>query len=176
MSSHHNTIGSSESASSRGKIENQRFLVFTLCDEEFAIPLLKVKEVIAPTAFTPVPHMPAYCRGIMNLRGLIISVIDLRMKLKMKKADKSNDEAIIIIDFESQSFGMIVDSVKSVLSVASSEIKPAPNVDSSPAGDNIVGVTKSGDKLVLILDIEKTLGVSELKTVSKHFEVKNKVA
>lgn len=145
--------------------EASRFLIFSLHNEQYAVPLLKVKEVIALTETTPVPYSPSYFKGIMNLRGQVISVIDLRLKLKMPKQDASAETAIIILDLFPLSLGVIVDSVESVLAVDQKEIQPPPEVGGSNT-TYIRGVTKKDKKLILILDIEKTLSVEDLKAIT----------
>lgn len=144
--------------------EASRFLIFSLCGEQYAVPLLKVKEVIALTETTPVPYSPSHFKGIMNLRGQVISVIDLRLKLKMPKGDTSSETAIIILDLSPLSLGIIVDSVESVLAVNRSEIQPPPDVGSSNTA-YIRGVAKKDKKLILLLDIERTLSVEDLKAM-----------
>jgi purine-binding chemotaxis protein CheW len=147
--------------------EASRFLIFSLCQEQYAVPLLKVKEVIALTETTPVPYSPPYFKGIMNLRGQVISVIDLRTKLKMPKGEASSETAIIILDLSPLSLGIIVDSVESVLAVAAGEIQPPPEVGGASTA-YIRGVTRKDKKLILLLDIEKTLSVEDLKTMKSQ--------
>jgi purine-binding chemotaxis protein CheW len=147
--------------------EASRFLIFSLNSEQYAVPLLKVKEVIALTETTPVPYSPAHFKGIMNLRGQVISVIDLRMKLKMPKADASSETAIIILDLSPLSLGIIVDSVESVLAVNKDEIQPPPDVGGKDTA-YIRGVTRKDKRLILLLDIEKTLSVDDLKTMKSQ--------
>lgn len=106
--------------------EPQRLLAFSLCKEEYAMPLLKVKEVIANQEITHVPYTPLHFKGILNLRGQVISVIDLRLKLNMSEANMSDETAIIILDIHPLCLGVIVDSVNSVLTVQDSELCPPP--------------------------------------------------
>jgi purine-binding chemotaxis protein CheW len=156
---------SAKSSSQESASEASRFLIFSLSNEQYAVPLLKVKEVIALTETTPVPYSPPYFKGIMNLRGQVISVIDLRTKLKMPKADASVETAIIILDLSPLSLGVIVDSVESVLAVNASEIQPPPDVGGVNTTNYIRGVTRKDKKLILLLDIERTLSVEDLKAM-----------
>jgi purine-binding chemotaxis protein CheW len=149
--------------------EEARFLVFALCSEEYAVPLLKVKEVIALTEITPVPYTPPHFKGIMNLRGQVISIIDLRLKFRMSKAEITPETSIIILDLSPLSLGIIVDSIDSVLAVQSDHIQPPPDLENHSGNDYITGVTKKDKKLVLLLDIERTLSVEDLKLIkAKH--------
>lgn len=148
--------------------EASRFLIFSLCGEQYAVPLLNVKEVIALTDITPVPYSPPHFKGIMNLRGQVISVIDLRLKLRMAKADTSAETAIIILDLSPLSLGIIVDSVESVLAVDQKEIQPPPDVGSGSNTNYIRGVTRKDKKLILLLDIERTLSVEDLRAMKSQ--------
>lgn len=153
---------SQSSAQAQTNNETSRFLIFSLNGEEYAVPLLKVKEVIALTDITPVPYSPPHFKGIMNLRGQVISVVDLRLKLKMSKAESSSETAIIIVDLGFLSLGVIVDSVESVLAVGHSDIQPPPEVGGANT-NYIKGVTRKDKKLILLLDIESVLSVEDLK-------------
>lgn len=148
--------------------ETSRFLTFSLNGEQYAVPLLKVKEVIALTETTPVPYSAPYFKGIMNLRGQVISVIDLRIKLKMAKAETTSETAIIILDLSPLSLGIIVDSVESVLAVGNEEVQPPPDVGTANNTAYIRGVTRKDKKLILLLDIERTLSVEDLKAMKSN--------
>ena len=157
-------IGSINKGLKEARGEASRHLIFSLHGEQYAVPLLNVKEVIALTETTPVPYSPPYFKGIMNLRGQVISVIDLRLKLKMPRAESNTESAIIILDLAPLSLGIIVDSVESVLSVKQDEILPPPDVGSHTAA-YIRGVTRKEKKLILLLDIERTLSLEDLKAM-----------
>lgn len=151
--------------------EINRFLNFTLGEEEFAIPLLSVKEVIAVPETTPIPHTPPHFLGIMNLRGQVISVIDLRKKFSMTA--KSNEEtSVIILDLKSQFLGVVVDSVNSVLPIKNSEILEKPMIESSKSTEYITGVFRKNDHLVLLLDIFKTLSQEDKSAMQKSAPAK----
>src|SRR5687767_10694765 len=95
----------------------ERLLVFSLGDEEYCISLSQVKEVIAPPRITPIPKVPPYFLGMMDLRGTVVAVIDLRTKLGMPRRDPMPEMAIIILDLGSKSLGVVVDSVNHVLTL-----------------------------------------------------------
>lgn len=161
-----NQSGKFGSQAKKAVSETSRFLIFSLCNEQYAVPLLKVKEVIALTETTPVPYSPSHFKGIMNLRGQVISVIDLRLKLKMARAEQTGETAIIILDLSPLSLGIIVDSVESVLAVNPEEIQPPPDVGTTNTA-YIHGVTRKDKRLILLLDIEKTLSVEDLKAMKQ---------
>lgn len=146
--------------------ENLRYLCFDLGQEEFCIPLLSVREVLGMPEFTPIPQTPPHFLGIMNLRGQVISVIDLRIKMGIK-AMPSEETAVVILDFGSFSLGMVVDRVNSVTEIPAVAAADKPVLDSSKAKDYIVGVYKKNDHLILILDISKALSVEEKNIANK---------
>lgn len=146
---------------SQVKTNTQRFLSFSLGHEEFAIPLLCVKEVIAMPDFTPIPQTPSHFLGVINLRGQVISVIDLRTKFGIK-AESSSESAVIICDLSPLSIGVVVNSVNSVLSLAEEDINPRPEIESTKRTDHITGVARQGEKLTLLIDIAKALDVADL--------------
>lgn len=137
--------------------ENDRFLCFALGQEEFAIPLLSVKEVIAPPEITPVPQSPSYFLGIMNLRGQIISVIDMRLKLGVKPS-ASPETSIIICDVSPNPIGIMVDAIDSVFAPRAEEAVDKPEIGASKASEHVAGVFRREDRLILLLDVEKALG------------------
>jgi len=141
---------------------SQRYLAFSLKDEEYAVPLLSVKEVIALPEVTPVPHTPPHFLGIMNLRGQVISIVDLRLKFGMKTSDDKREEmGVIIFDFGDFTMGGVVCSINSVLAFSDSEIQPKPEVMSAVKTDYITGVAKRNDKLIILLDVVKAFDLTE---------------
>jgi purine-binding chemotaxis protein CheW len=139
-----------------------RYLAFSLGAESFAVPLLSVREVIAMPEVTPVPHTPAHFLGIMNLRGQIISVIDLRTKFKFKTQSTQSDEtAVVICNLNGVTLGVVVDSVNYVLTVDSKQIQDKPQIERSVKSEYILGVTQKDDKLVLLVDLAQALDVSD---------------
>lgn len=151
---------SDASSAAKKSSDINRFLAFSLEEENFAIPLLSVKEVIAMPEVTSIPYTPPHFLGIMNLRGQVISVIDLRLKFNMK-ATSNSETAVIICDLAPLCLGIVVDSVNSVLSLSTEDIAPRPEVESNKKTDYIMGVTRQDKKLVLLLDLAKTLNVED---------------
>jgi purine-binding chemotaxis protein CheW len=142
-----------------------RYLSFSLGSEEYAIPLLSVKEVIAIPEITPIPFTPAHFVGIMNLRGQVISVIDLRQKLGIKSKSTA-ETAIIICDLDPLSLGVVVDAINSVLSPSATELSGKPEIQSTRNTDYITGVYRKNEQLVVFLNIAKTLSLDDQKVVS----------
>lgn len=146
------------------KEQSGRFLCFFLGNEKFAMPLLQVKEVIANTETTSIPQAASYFRGIINLRGQIISVIDLRLKLKVGKPEITSETTIVILDIDGLSLGVVVDSVTSVTTFDSTVISEPPVHDSSTKADYIFGVARQENDLTLLIDINKILNKADIET------------
>lgn len=150
--------------------ETNRYLCFSLGAEEFAIPLLVVKEVIGVPEVTSVPQTPSHFLGIMNLRGSVISVLDLRQKLGVKPG-ANVETTVIILDLGDYNLGVVVDCVNSVLPLSSDQIGEKPVVESNKSTDYIVGVFRKDERLVLLLDIAKALSVEDRSVVAnKNFK------
>ncbi len=145
---------------------NNRYLCFSLGDQDYAIPLLSVREVIAIPDITPVPDAAPYFLGIMNLRGQVISVIDLRSKLSIKSAD-TKESAIIICDLNPSSIGVVVDSINCVVNPIPDQISEKPEIQSQKNTDYIQGVYREKNKLVVLLDISKTLSAGDHSRISR---------
>lgn len=148
-----------------GTEELSSYLEFSLGDELYAIPLLKVREVIARPETTPVPFTPNHFKGIMNLRGQVISVIDLRDKLGIANKQDSEETAVIIVDLEPIFLGVVVDSVNSVLNIKMTTVNETPQIESSKNSDYIEGVFRRDDSLILLLDIASVLDVEDKKAI-----------
>lgn len=146
--------------------ETSRYLCLNLGAEEFAIPLLTVKEVLGMPEVTPIPQTPTYFLGIMNLRGQVISVVDLRTKLGIKPSN-SEETAVIILDLDDSSFGIVVDKVNSVQEISKEQLSEKPSLENSKANEFINGVFKKENGLILVLDISRTLSVGDKATMSK---------
>lgn len=148
--------------------EHGRYLRFLLGGEHYAMPLLSVREVIAMPEVTPIPHTPPHFLGIMNLRGQVISVLDLRMKLGMKiPREKDTETAVIICDLGGVAMGVVVSSIDSVLSIGADGIQKKPQIAGSGDTEYISGVSKQGDHLVLLIDIARALNVQETQIAMK---------
>jgi purine-binding chemotaxis protein CheW len=157
--------------------EAQRFLSFALGNEGFAIPLLTVKEVIALPEITALPGTPPHFLGIMNLRGQIIPIVDLRLKLKTRKAGgEGSENAVVILDLAQVCVGVVVDSVDSVLTLGKSQVSPSPQVETSLNTDYLQGVARVGEKLVLLLDVQQVLDLEDKKIISQQQQTKPKAA
>jgi purine-binding chemotaxis protein CheW len=147
--------------------EMVRYLEFSLGKLDYAIPLLMVREVITVPETTTIPKSPAFFLGIMNLRGQIISVVDLRKKLNITDKNDDLEEAVIILDIGQVNIGVVVDSINKVLTFKASEIAPAPEVDLLIKSDYVGGVYRKEHSLTVILEVNKIFDVNQLQAIQK---------
>jgi purine-binding chemotaxis protein CheW len=156
-------------ARARQAATSERYLAFLLGKEQYAIPLLQVKEVIEMSEPMPIPQTPKYFMGIINLRGQVISVLDLKAKLLLPKTDQGPKTAIIILDLEPQLLlGVIVDRINSVLAFPQEDISVAPSNLSVNKQQYLTGVARRDDnKMTLILDIRSALDIQEIQALNQ---------
>lgn len=143
-----------------------QFLTFTLDGEIFALEIDRVREVMDFTAVTRVPRTPDYMRGVINLRGLVVPVVDLRLKLGMSRTEKSVNTCIIItevtVDGETQVIGAMADSVQEVLDLEPSQIEPPPRIGTHLNTEFLKGMGKHDDQFVIILDMDRSFSAEDL--------------
>jgi purine-binding chemotaxis protein CheW len=139
------------------KDESKRFLEFKLGNEFYAVELLKVREVITPPELTPIPKAAPYVCGLMNLRGLVLTVIDLRKRLSISPGKDTTENSIVIFDLGDRLIGAWVDSISRVATAEKSSIKPVPESDQTSVTQYLNGVIQFQGKLTLWLDIERLL-------------------
>jgi len=137
-------------------------LVFVLGGEEYCVDILKVQEIRGYEKVTPIPAAPAYLKGVVNLRGVIVPVIDLRMKFGMAEPRYDAFTVVIVLRIAGRDVGAVVDGVSDVLQLAASEVKPAPSLGSVVDASFIAGLATQSGRMILILDIEKLLSSGEL--------------
>ncbi len=149
--------------------EVTQYLTFKLRDEVFAFDISKVREVLDFTTISRVPRTPEFMRGVINLRGSVVPVVDLRLKFGMEKTEKTVNTCIIItevtLDGETMVLGALADSVQEVMDLACGDIEPAPRIGTKLNTEFIKGMGKRNDGLVIILDIDKVFSTDELETV-----------
>lgn len=144
----------------------EKFLVFDVGEDKLGIPLLDVREVIGVPSFTAVPYTPEYFCGIMNLRGQVISVVDLRRKLGSEPT-YSEEESVIICDTEKHQLGILVDSVNFVHAASTDELSQKPKVNSSIRTDFIKHVCRRDKDLIIIIDLFSVLSEDDHSAIEK---------
>ena len=135
-----------------------KYLTFVLADEEYGLEILKVREIIGIMDITAVPRTPDFVKGVINLRGKVIPVIDLRLKFDMAEAEQTEETCIIVVDVDGVEMSIVVDKVSEVLDIAGDEIEDAPSFGTSVNTDFILGMGKIGDSVKILLGIEKVIG------------------
>ncbi len=146
-----------------------QYLTFKLGDEVFALDIDKVREVLDFTTLTRVPRMPEFMRGVINLRGSVVPVVDLRLKFGMKGTEKTEDTCVIIsevtVDNETTVLGALADSVQEVLDLEQSSIEPPPKIGTMLSTEFIKGMGKQHERFIIILDIDKIFSGEEITQV-----------
>ena len=135
-----------------------KYLTFALGKEDYGVEILKVREIIGMMNITAMPQVPEYVKGVINLRGKVIPVIDLRLKFKMEKAEQTAETCVVVINLNEVLIGIMIDKVKEVLDIKQENIEPAPNFGSSVHTDFVLGMGKVGDSVKILLNIGKVLG------------------
>ena len=144
-----------------------KYLTFALGPEEYGLEILKVREIIGYMDITAVPQTPHYVKGVINLRGQVIPVIDLRAKFGMEPADVTDQTCIIVVEIHTAesdfSTGIVVDHVQEVLDIDGKDIEDTPQLGSSVSTDYIMGMGKIGDSVKILLDIDRVLAGDNLE-------------
>ncbi|MFO0554202.1 MAG: chemotaxis protein CheW [Polyangiaceae bacterium] len=153
-----NAIAKTTSATDLGG----KYLTFSFGQEEYGVRILVVQEIIGLLAVTPVPSTPKWVRGVINLRGKIIPVIDLRIKFAMSGCETNDRSCIIVVNAHGTEMGMIVDRVSEVVHLAGDSIEPAPGLGAHVRTDYLLGIGKSSGRVRLLLDIERVLAPGDL--------------
>ena len=137
----------------REAVAGGKFLTFFLADEEYGIEILKVHEIISLLPITRVPRTPEFIRGVVNLRGKVIPIMDLRRKFGMEAGGDAN--CIIVVQLRGVQTGVLVDRVSEVLSIAAADIEPPPAFGADVQTEYLLGLAKSQDRVRLLLDIDR---------------------
>ena len=152
-----------------GITETTQYLTFKLAEEVFALDISKVREVLDFTDITKVPRTPEFMRGVINLRGNVVPVVDMRLKFGMTKTEKTVNTCIIIVeislDGDKTVLGALADAVQEVLDLEPDKIEPAPKIGTRLRTEFIKGMGKRDDQFIIILDIDKVFSVDELSLV-----------
>ena len=142
-----------------------QLVTFSIGSEEFGVDILKVIEIIRTMEITKVPKAPAFVEGVINLRGLVIPIIDLRRRFGLAEKAWDSDTRIIVIEINGMSVGFVVDSVSEVLRIPANTVEPAPPVVAGVDSDYISGVGKLEDRLLILLDLDKLLSADDLESL-----------
>ncbi len=155
----------------KGKVEpreeTRQLVVFRLGDEEFGVDILQVREIEKlDQPVTRVPRSPAFVEGVINLRGEVVPIVDLRKRFGLVVHDISNESRVIIVDLNENMVGMIVDAVIEVLRVNVSAVEAAPSITKGVDAYFLTGVAKVSDRLIILLNLERALSAEEAKELN----------
>lgn len=148
-----------------GETVGQEFLVFTLGDEEYGIDILKVQEIRGYDQVTRIANTPAFIKGVTNLRGVIVPIIDLRIKFAQPDVDYNDNTVVIVLNLVQRVVGIVVDGVSDVLSLTQDQIRPAPEFAVTMSTEYMTGLGALGERMLILVDIEKLLNSDEMALV-----------
>lgn len=144
-------------ATGQDETEGQKFLVFTLGSEEYGIDILKVQEIRDYEAVTRIAHAPEFIKGVTNLRGIIVPIVDLRIKFRLDNIQYNQQTVVIILNIGQRVVGILVDGVSDVLTLRRDEIKPAPEFGASLSAEYLTGLGTVEQRMLILIDIEKLM-------------------
>jgi len=160
--------------------DQAQYLGFTIADEEYAIGILRVKEILEYDTMTRVPGTPPSIRGVINLRGSVVPVVDLALKFGLPESPITKRTCIVVVevdlDGERTVMGVMADAVSQVMDLGAADIEPPPAFGTRVHMDHLLGMGKAGKKFILLLDIDRILSVNELTEVTKLQELPPGVA
>ena len=148
-----------------GETVGQEFLIFTLGNEEYGIDILKVQEIRGYDQVTRIANTPAFIKGVTNLRGVIVPIIDLRVKFSQQSVSYDENTVVIVLNFGQRVVGIVVDGVSDVLSLTAEQIRPAPEFAVTLATEYLTGLGSLGERMLILVDIEKLLSSEEMSLV-----------
>lgn len=160
-------MDNNKETNTKKKIETNKFVIFQLGQEEYGLDILKVQEIISYKNVTPLPNVPDYVKGVINLRGAVIPIIDLRLRFNMPGKEYDLLTVIIVTEIHNRIMGLVVDTVSSVDSLSGEELQDNPMLGSNVNTRFIKAMGKKDDRLIIILDIENALTSEEVFIINK---------
>jgi len=142
--------------------DTSEVLSFRLGGEEYAISILKVQEIRGYDAVTRIASAPEYLKGVINLRGIIVPIVDMRIKFNVGEAKYDAFTVVIVLNINGHTIGMVVDSVSDVVTLTPDQIKPAPDMGASVSTEFLRGLGTVGERMLILLDIDRLLGSEEM--------------
>ena len=147
------------------KVLTSQYVTFLLGEETYGISILKLNEIIAYQSCTTIPNVPGFIKGVLNLRGIVVPVIDLRERFTMEKKTYDQFTVIMILDVSGRTMGLIVDAVSDVVTLNDEDIKPRPNFSTGISTHFIHGMGLKDNKFIILLDVDRLLSDEELNMV-----------
>ncbi len=165
------TVESSKAKPSRGEgLKSSQVVTFCIANQEYGIDIMKVQEIILMGEITQVPEVPVYIKGVINLRGNVIPIIDLRRRFNLAEEEVNEETRIIVVNVNKKTIGIVVDAVNEVLRTGHSEIEPPPSTIMGLGRDYLKGLIKLEKRLLILLDIDKILSLAELAQTQEHIQ------
>lgn len=158
---------STHPATLSAEASNQEFLVFSLGDEEYAIDILKVQEIRGYENVTRIANAPDFIKGVTNLRGVIVPIVDLRIKFHLDQVEYGGQTVVIVVNVADRVVGIVVDGVSDVMTLTPEQIKPAPEFGVTLSSDFLSGLGSLDDRMLVLVDIDKLLTSEEMALVEK---------
>lgn len=160
----------SKTAESSGSVINQmvnEFLTFRLGSEEYGIEILKVQEIRGYDAITQIANAPDFIKGVVNLRGIIVPIVDMRIKFRLGNAAYDQFTVVIILNVAGRVMGIVVDGVSDVLSLEAEQMRPTPGLGSVIDTEYIMGLGTVGERMLILIDIEKLMSSSDMGLIEQ---------
>jgi purine-binding chemotaxis protein CheW len=145
-----------------GVTGESQLVVFDLNEEAYGVDISQVREIIRMQEITRVPRAPEFIEGVINLRGKVIPVVDLRTRFSMPGTERTDEHRIVVVDVSGQDIGMVVDAVTEVSRIPSSSIEPPSNVITTNDSEYLTGIVKTDEKLIILLDITKVISDADV--------------
>ena len=164
-----------ESKNSKGNVVEMRQLInFTVGNEEYGLELLRVKEVIRTRQITWLPKAPPCVKGIINLRGDVIPIVDLRERFGLQQQQQTAKTRVIVVEVQGRPVGMVVDSASQVVRVPADQFDPPPTVIGEGLRDFVTAIGKTGDRLIIMIDLDRILSTEEMSQIAGSLEATEK--
>jgi purine-binding chemotaxis protein CheW len=148
-------------------IAGQEFLAFTLGKEEYGIDILKVQEIRGYETVTRIANAPEFIKGVVNLRGIIVPIVDMRIKFHLGEPTYDQFTVVIILNIGGRVVGMVVDSVSDVITLSAEQIKPAPEMGTALNTDYLIGLGTIDERMLILVDIDKLMSSAEMGLIEK---------
>lgn len=147
--------------------EARQFLAFTLGQEEYGLDLLQVQELREYEKVTQIANAPAFLKGVVNLRGIIVPIMDMRIKLGFENVIYNELTVVIILSIRGRTVGMVVDSVSDVINLRPEDLKPAPEMGAAVGADYLIGLGTIDERMIILVDIDSMMSSSEIGLLDK---------
>ena len=167
QTAHTQTSAALNKAQSAGEVSGNEFLAFTLGKEEYGIDILKVQEIRGYEPVTRIANAPDFIKGVVNLRGIIVPIVDMRIKFNLGEPTYDQFTVVIILNIVGRVMGMVVDSVSDVTTLSPEQIKAAPEMGTTFDTDYLIGLGTLDERMLILVDIDKLMSSAEMGLIEK---------